>query len=141
MHTDHLSDSDKMMLESLYWLDIPTLFRTPLDRDPANADIALVGVPHSTGNGTTERDQHLGPRALRQVSAMSKLVHVEFNIDPWATHRIHDLGDVPLPEGNNNEACIERITDFYRQVDAAGARPVSVGWDHAVTGGIIQGIS
>ena len=50
MHTDHLSDSDKMMLESLYWWDIPTLFRTPLDRDPANADIALVGVPHSTGN-------------------------------------------------------------------------------------------
>ena len=141
MHTDHLSDSDKMMLESLYWWDIPTLFRTPLDRDPANADIALVGVPHSTGNGTTERDQHLGPRALRQVSAMSKRVHVEFNIDPWATHRIHDLGDVPLPEGNNNEACIERITDFYRQVDAAGARPVSVGGDHAVTGGIIQGIS
>lgn len=72
---------------------------------------------------------------------MSKRVHVEFNIDPWATHQIHDLGDVPLPEGNNNEACIERITDFYRQVDAAGARPVSVGGDHAVTGGIIQGIS
>ena len=80
MHIDHLSDSDKMMLESLYWWDIPTLFRTPLDRDPANTDIALVGVPHSTGNGTTERDQHLGPRALRQVSAMAKRVHVEFKV-------------------------------------------------------------
>ncbi len=83
MNLQHLSDTDKMMLESLYWWDIPTLFRAPLDRDPANADIALVGVPHSTGNGTTERDQHLGPRALRQVSAMAKRVHVEFNIDPW----------------------------------------------------------
>ena len=31
----------------------------------------LVGVPHShTGNGTTERDQHLGPRAVRNISAM-----------------------------------------------------------------------
>ena len=80
MNLQHLSDTDKMMLESLYWWDIPTLFRAPLDRDPANADIALVGVPHSTGNGTTERDQHLGPRALRQVSAMAKrvlsLIHI-----------------------------------------------------------------
>ena len=131
MTSQHLSDTDKMMLESLYWWDIPTLFRAPLERDPANADIALVGVPHSTGNGTTERDQHLGPRALRQVSAMAKRVHVEFNIDPWASHRIHDLGDVPLPEANNNEACIERITDFYRDIDSAGARPVSVGGDHS----------
>ncbi len=136
-----LSDADKMMLDSLYWWDIPTLFRAPLDRDPANADIALVGVPHSTGNGTTERDQHLGPRALRHVSAMAKRVHMDFEIDPWAAHQIHDLGDVPLPEANDNEACIERITDFYQAIDAAGARPVSVGGDHSVTGGIIQAIS
>ncbi len=39
--------------------------------------------------------------------------------------RIKDLGDVPLSEGNNNERSIEMITDFYRSVDAAGARPVS----------------
>lgn len=39
----------------------------------------------------------------------------------WETCRVHDLGDVPLPEGN--ERCIERITDFYREIGAAGARP------------------
>ena len=49
------------MLHGLYWWGIPTLFRCPNDPDPAHCDIALVGVPHSTGNGTTERDQHLGP--------------------------------------------------------------------------------
>jgi guanidinopropionase len=69
-----LSEQDRMMLEGLYWWDIPTLFRCPLERDPDNCDIALVGVPHSTGNGTTERDQHLGPRALRDVSAMFEIV-------------------------------------------------------------------
>ena len=26
---------------------------------------------------------------------------------------IRDFGDVPLPEANNNEQCIERITEFY----------------------------
>ena len=59
---------------------IPTLFRCPNDPDPAQCDIALVGVPHSTGNGTTERDQHLGPRAVRDVSALGRRVHKAFGI-------------------------------------------------------------
>ncbi|MEK9621460.1 MAG: agmatinase, partial [Alphaproteobacteria bacterium] len=57
---------DASMMNNLYWWGIPTLFRCPQD-DFRSADIALVGVPHSTGNGTTERDQHLGPRAVRNV--------------------------------------------------------------------------
>ena len=83
-----LSEQDQMMLEGLYWWDIPTLFRCPLERDPGNCDIALVGVPHSTGNGTTERDRHLGPRAVRDISAMSRRVHTQFELDPWSRCRI-----------------------------------------------------
>ncbi len=136
-----LSEQDQMMLEGLYWWDIPTLFRCPLERDPGNCDIALVGVPHSTGNGTTERDQHLGPRAVRDISAMSRRVHTQFELDPWSRCRIRDMGDVPLPEANDNEACIERITEFYGPIDAARVRPVSIGGDHSVTGGIMQAIA
>ena len=43
------------MMDSLYWWGIPTLFNCPHETDPAATDIALVGVPHSTGkryNGT-----------------------------------------------------------------------------------------
>lgn len=129
------------MLHGLYWWGVPTLFRCPIDPNPENSDIALVGVPHSTGNGTTERDQHLGPRAVRNISALGRRVHKEFGVDPWKHCRINDLGDVALPEANDNEACIQRITDFYRRIDAAGARPVSVGGDHSVTGGILQAIA
>lgn len=129
------------MLEGLYWWGIPTLFRCPHDPDPNNCDIALAGVPHSTGNGTTERDQHLGPRAVRDVSALGRRVHMEFGIDPWQQCRIHDLGDVALPEANDNEKSVERMTEFYRRVDQAGARPVSVGGDHSITGGILQAIA
>lgn len=95
-------------------------------------------MPHSTGNGTTERDRHLGPRALRHVSAVQRRVHGEFRINPWKAARIVDAGDVPLPRANDNEHCIQQITDFYTRIDAAGARPVSVGGDHSVTGGIVQ---
>jgi guanidinopropionase len=138
---DDISTDDQMMLDGLYWWDIPSLFRCPIERDPAQLDIALVGVPHSTGNGTTERDQHLGPRAVRDISALARRVHTEFQIDPWKSCRIGDMGDVPLPEANDNERCIERITDFYRRLDASGTPAVSIGGDHSITGGIIQAIA
>ena len=77
---------------------------------PDGADIALVGVPHSTGNGTTERDQHLGPRALRNVSAVQKRMHAGFQLDPWTAAKIVDVGDVPLPRANANAACIADVT-------------------------------
>jgi guanidinopropionase len=127
------------MMENLYWWGVPTLFRCP--NVPAEGqDIALVGVPHSTGNGTTERDQHLGPRALRHVSAVGRRVHGGFQLNPWTAAKIADVGDVPFPRANDNEDCIEQITKFYQKIDAAGARPISIGGDHSITGGIVQAI-
>lgn len=132
-------EHDRAMMENLYWWGIPTMFRCP-HAPPEGQDIALVGVPHSTGNGTTERDQHLGPRALRHVSAVARRVHGGFGIDPWRMAKIADLGDVAFPRANDNEDCIERITGFFRNVDETGARPVSVGGDHSITGGIVQAL-
>ena len=136
---------DDSMMNNLYWWGVPTLFRCPHE-GPEGADIALAGVPHSTGNGTTERDQHLGPRAVRNVSALQRRVHGGFGIDPWSAtgtadaSRIHDIGDVPFPRANDNEHCIEQITSFFRQVDEVAARPVSIGGDHSITGGILQAL-
>ena len=42
-----ISDEDKIMMETLYWWGIPTLFRCKNDPDPKNCDIALVGIPVS----------------------------------------------------------------------------------------------
>ena len=133
--------TDRMMLETIYWWGVATLFRCPHDLDPAKTDIALVGVPHSSGNGSTERDQHLGPRAVRHVSAHNRRYHKHFDFSPWEAARINDLGDVPLPEAMDNEKCVERITAFYRRIDEAGANPVSIGGDHGITGAIVQAIA
>ena len=80
------------MMDNLYWWGIPTMFRCP-HKKATSQDIALVGVPHSTGNGTTERDQHLGPRALRNVSSVGRRMHGDFQLDPWAVAKISDVGD------------------------------------------------
>lgn len=133
-------EHDRSMMENLYWWGIPTLFRAPHE-ELGRQDIVLAGVPHSTGNGTTERDQHLGPRAVRNVSALQRRVHGGFQLDPWGAAKISDIGDVPFPRANDNEDCIQQITDFYRRIGAAKARPVSIGGDHSITGGIVQGIA
>ena len=135
-----MATPEDRMMENLYWWGVPTMFRAPHTADPTEADIALIGAPHSTGNGTTERDQHLGPRAVRNVSAVGRRVHLDFGLDPWEAARIRDLGDVPFPEANDNEACIQRITDFLTRIDQAGARPVTVGGDHSITGGVLQAL-
>lgn len=132
---------EERVVEALYWWGIPTFFRCPNKTDLSDCEIALVGVPHSSGNGTTERDQHLGPRAVRDVSAYARRVHNEFEFSPLDTCRIYDLGDVPLPEGMDNEKCIDRIAAFYKNLDSLKINPVSVGGDHSVTGGIVQSIA
>ena len=137
---DNEKRDQRVMMEGLYWWGVPTLLRCPHNAELAASDIALVGVPHSAGNGTTERDQHLGPRAVRNVSAIARRVHLDFGFSPWECCRICDVGDVPLPEGNDNEASIARIADFYADIATAGARPVSIGGDHSITGGIISGL-
>jgi guanidinopropionase len=133
-------EHDSSMMDNLYWWGVPTLFRCPQD-ELKTADIALVGVPHSTGNGTTERDQHLGPRAVRNVSALQRRTHGDFKINPWNEAKIVDAGDVPLPRANDNEHCIEQITNFYKAIDNSNTHPVSIGGDHSITGGIIQGLA
>ncbi len=133
-------DADSQFFRGLYWTGVPTLFKCDLAHDPSQCDIALVGVPHSTGNGTTLRDQHLGPRAVRDISGLGRRVHLDFEFDPWQSSRIADLGDVPLPEGNNNEASIAHITQFFKTLDEAGTRPVAIGGDHSITGGILRAL-
>ena len=134
-------EQDKLMMDTMYWWGIPTFFKCKVQENIKNTDIAFVGVPHSTGNGTTERDQHLGPRAVRHVSGSLRRVHMKYGFSPWEEAKINDLGDVPLPEANNNEACIRDISKFYKNISDNLIKPVSIGGDHSVTGGILRGIA
>jgi guanidinopropionase len=131
----------KKEMEPWYWYGIQTFFKCPWDENPANCDIGLVGVPHSSGNGSTERDQHLAPRAIRNVSGWYRRGHQHFDIVPWDVARIHDLGDVPLPHAMVNDICVKDIEGYYKRLDRSGTRPVSIGGDHAITGPILKAIS
>ena len=49
-----ISKEDQIMMESLYWWGIPTLFRCKNDSDPKNCDIALVGCLLYTSDAADE---------------------------------------------------------------------------------------
>lgn len=136
-------DIERMKAEMApwYWWGIPTFFRCPWNEDPDACDIALVGVPHSSGNGSTERDQHLGPRAVRHVSGFYRRTHAIHRISPWEACRVNDLGDVPLPEAMNNDVSVGHIEAYYKRLDRAGTRPVSIGGDHSITGPILKAVA
>src|SRR6059058_5306548 len=118
-------DPEMVLLEALYWWGIPTFFRCPADPDPRNCDIALVGVPHSSGNGSTERDQHLGPRAVRHVSAAYRRRHRRFGIVPHELARLADVGDVVMPQFMVSDLAVKDIEARFAEIGSAGAIPVS----------------
>src|SRR5262245_32565746 len=79
-----------------YWQDIPTFLRAPFRPKMEETDIGLIGFAYSGGN-PIESMQHHGPRAVRNRSCAYHRAHRFFQINPFETLRVSDLGDVPLP--------------------------------------------
>jgi guanidinopropionase len=133
-------DAEQTM-RSTYWWGIPTFLAAEHDPDPAACDIALVGVPHSSGNGSTERDQHLGPRAVRHVSAGYRRRHRRFGIVPHELCRMRDVGDVVMPEFMVSDRAVASIQERFHELAVAGARPLAVGGDHSITLPILRALA
>lgn len=135
---------DDMTVEDLgflHWWGPPTPYRCALETDPTQVDLALVGVPHSTGNGTTWRDQHLGPRSIRDVSMAYQRLHLGWRFDPWRACRSRDLGDVPILNTLVNDVAVREIEAFFRPLEAAGVRPVSFGGDHSISLAVLRALA
>jgi guanidinopropionase len=136
-----VSVAAEQTMRSTYWWGIPTFLAAEHDPDPGGCDIALVGVPHSSGNGSTERDQHLGPRAVRHVSAGYRRRHRRFGVVPHELCRIRDVGDVVMPEFMVSDRAVGDIESRFRELAAAGARPLAVGGDHSITLPILRALA
>ena len=98
-------------LDFLHWWGVPTLFRCPHVPDPAECDIALVGLPHSTGNGTTWRDQHLD--------------RVRCATCRWRTGAIDRAGACPVSVGGEHSISLA-ILRAIAGPDSRHGQPVAV---------------
>ncbi len=116
-----------------------TFMRLPQIEDPSEVDIALVGLPWDSGS-TNRVGQRHGPREIRSNSTMMRLVHQASRIAPYDLCRIADLGDVPVNPIDLHDT-LARVQDFYEQVHAGGALPLTAGGDHLGTLPILRGIA
>ena len=123
-----------------HWSGVATFLRCPHQPDLNNTDIGLIGFPYSGGN-SIERMQYLGPRAVRNRSAAYRRAPRLFSIDPFATCRISDVGDVPLPNALNPDLSAQDAEDFYKRVHERGILPITIGGDHSVTTPILRAIA
>lgn len=110
---------------------IPSFMRLPIFEDPAQVDIALIGVPWDGGTTNRAGARH-GPREVRNQSSLMRKVHHVSHIAPYDLLRIGDIGDAPVNPIDLLDS-LKRIEGFYRRIHAAGAIPLSVGGDHLVT--------
>lgn len=135
-----LSDIRAAAASYLHWSGIPTFFGCAPDVELAEAQIGLVGVPLAIGN-SVERGQYLGPRAVRAMSMGHRRANRVMQFDPFSACRIRDLGDVPIRHHLETDLVHGEVASYFRRVDAAGIRPISVGGDHSVLIGILRGIA
>jgi agmatinase len=105
----------------------------PYTQDPAElhgVDVAVVGAP--TDDLVSDRPgTRFAPRAIRAASCPPG-PHLEAGIDAFAALRIVDFGDAPVLPADPARSH-EAIEATVAHVLAAGALPVVLGGDHAVT--------
>lgn len=117
-----------------------TLMRAAFIRDPSKLDIALVGLPFDGGAENRPGQRH-GPREIRNMSSFMRSIHHVTRINPYKMCRIADMGDVMFTNPYNLEKSHKDITDFYREIHAAGAWPLSAGGDHSISLPILRAIA
>jgi len=102
-------------------------------------DIGLVGVPWDGGTTNRPGARH-GPRQLRDLSTMIRAVHPVSHIKPFELCNCADLGDVP-PNPADLMDSLNRVADFYKELNANGITPLTAGGDHLISLPILRGLA
>ena len=118
---------------------IPTFMRLPAVTSPADVDIALVGVPFDGGTTNRAGTRH-GPREIRNQSSLMRRVHHVSGIAPYDLVRVGDLGDCPINPIDLMDA-LKKIEDFFADIRAAGAIPITAGGDHLISLPILRALA
>ncbi|WP_322978302.1 agmatinase [Pseudomonas sp. C11] len=118
---------------------LPTFMRLPAFEDPAQVQIALLGIPWDGGTTNRAGARH-GPREVRNMSSLIRRVHPVTGLSPYDQVRVGDVGDAPVNPIDLLDA-LTRIEGFLAAVHAAGAIPLSVGGDHLMTLPVFRAIA
>ncbi len=117
---------------------VSTFMRLPQITDPAELDVALVGVPFDGGTSYRPGARH-GPREVRNQSAIIRPYNPALEVNPFTRRRIADYGDLPVNPLSIDDS-FAKIERGIRTLLAAGVIPISVGGDHSILLPILRAI-
>jgi agmatinase len=137
----------------LAYTGLVSFLRSPVCNDltQLDADIAILGAPTDEGSPWIP-GARFAPRAIREQSVRSRgAISARpgyYDIDAGRRYlehemskgRIVDCGDVDVIY-TNVPATFDKITESVQSVVAAGAMPVVIGGDHAISYPVVRGIA
>lgn len=118
---------------------IATFMRLPGRTDPADLDVAIVGVPFDLGT-SNRPGARFGPRGMRSESALIRPYNMATRAAPFDSLRIDDVGDVATNAFNLADS-IERIESHYRDLMVAEVVPLTLGGDHTIVLPILRALA
>lgn len=117
---------------------ISTFLRLPHVTDPAELDVAIVGIPFDGGTSYRPGARH-GPRQVRDQSALIRPYNPALGINPFTRKRIADYGDLPVNPLSIDDS-FGRIEAGISTLLDAKVIPLSVGGDHSILLPILRAI-
>ena len=118
---------------------IASMMRLPVATTAQGLNAGFIGVPLDIG--TSHRPgARFGPRQIRAESSLIRPYNMATGAAPFDTLQVADLGDVPI-NTYSLEKSLPIITDFYRQVLAAGCIPLTLGGDHTIALPILRAMA
>ena len=118
---------------------IATFMRLPGNIDPADLDVAVVGVPFDIGT-SNRPGARFGPRGIRGESVLLRPYNMATRAAPFDSLRIDDTGDV-ASSPYDLLAAVEAIEAHFDELLAHGVVTATMGGDHTVVLPILKAMA
>lgn len=123
-------------LTSPRYAGVKTFARCPLVDDPADVDVAVLGIPFDTAT-TNRPGARFGPESVRSASIMLRPYNPVQDAQVFGRLSVADLGDVRVTPGNA-EKTVAQIAEQLETIVRSGARTLCLGGDHLIVLGELR---
>ncbi len=118
---------------------IATFMRLPGTSDPADLDVAVVGVPFDLGT-SNRPGARFGPRGIRAESVLIRPYNMATRAAPFDSLRVDDVGDVATNAFDLRDS-VSRIEAHYDALVADDVATLTMGGDHTIVLPILRALA
>ena len=118
---------------------IATFMRLPGRSDPADLDVAVLGVPFDIGT-SNRPGARFGPRGIRSESVLLRPYNMATRAAPFDSLRIDDCGDVATNPYNLADS-VSRIEEHVGRLLEHDVRTAVMGGDHTIVLPILRAMA